>query len=59
MTDLAKLVIKRFPENRDMQLVGLRIPANFHCSRCNKIQRAKVLAVVLGGLGTIALFGLL
>jgi hypothetical protein len=46
MTDLAKLVIKRFPENRDMQLVGLRIPATFHCSRCNEIQRAKVLAVV-------------
>jgi hypothetical protein len=46
MTDLAKLVIKRFPENRNMQLVGLRIPASFHCSRCTKIQRAKVLAVV-------------
>ena len=48
MTDLAKLVIKRFPENRNMQLVAFRIPATFHCSRCNKMRRAKVLAVVAG-----------
>ena len=48
MPDLAKLVIKRFPENRKMQLVALRIPARFGCSRCNKTQSAKVLAVVSG-----------
>jgi len=48
MSDLSKLVIKRFPENRNMQLVGFRTPARFHCSRCNKTQSAKVLAVVAG-----------
>ena len=48
MSDLAKLVIKRFPENRKMQLVALRIPARFGCSRCSKTQSAKVLAVVSG-----------
>ena len=46
MADLAKLVIKRFPENRDMQLMGLRTPARFHCSRCKATQSAKLLAVV-------------
>jgi len=46
MTDLAKLVIKRFPENRNMQLVSVRSPATFHCSRCSKTRRATVLAVV-------------
>jgi hypothetical protein len=48
MSDLAKLVIKRFPENRNLQLVGFRTPATFHCSRCNKTRRAAVLAVVSG-----------
>jgi len=43
MSDLAKLVIKRFPENRNLQLMGLRIPARFHCSRCSTTQRAKLL----------------
>ena len=46
MTNLAKLVIKRFPENRNMQLVSVRSPATFHCSHCNKTRRASVLAVV-------------
>ena len=46
MTDLAKLVIKRFPENRNMQLMSVRSPATFHCSHCNKARRASVLAVV-------------
>ena len=46
MPDLAKLVIKRFPENRNMQLVCLRLAAGFHCSRCHKTKRAKLLAVV-------------
>ena len=48
MSDLAKLVIKRFPENRNMQLMGLRLPAKFHCSHCNTTQRNKILAVVAG-----------
>jgi hypothetical protein len=48
MPDLARLVIKRFPENRNMQLVGFRTPATFHCSRCNRTRRAAVLAVVSG-----------
>ena len=48
ISDLSKLVVTRFPENRDMQLVGLRVPAAFPCSRCHKMQRAKVLAVVSG-----------
>lgn len=46
MSDLAKLVIKRFPENRNLQLVSFRTPARFHCSRCKKTQIAKVAAVV-------------
>jgi hypothetical protein len=46
MSDLAKLVIKRFPENRNLQLVGFRTPATFHCSRCKKTRRAAVLAVI-------------
>ena len=29
MLDFAKLVIKRFPENRNLQLVGFRTPASF------------------------------
>ena len=48
MSDLAKLVIKRFPENRNLQLMGLRMPARFLCSRCNTSQKANVLAVVSG-----------
>ena len=48
MPDLARLIIKRFPENRNMQLLGLRIPAKFACARCNKSQRANLLAVVSG-----------
>jgi hypothetical protein len=48
MSDIAKLVIKTFPENRDMQLVSLRTPARFYCSRCNTTQRSQVLAVVSG-----------
>ena len=48
MTELSKLVITRFPENRNMQLVGFRSPATFHCSRCNKMRKATVLAVVSG-----------
>ena len=48
MSDLAKLVIKRFPENRNLQLMGFRTPATFRCSRCNKTRRAAVLAVVAG-----------
>lgn len=46
MSDLAKLVINRFPENRNMQLVGLRIPGRFDCFRCKKPQHARLLAVV-------------
>ena len=46
MRDLAKLVIKRFPENRNMQLVCLRVPSEFRCSRCGKAKKAKLLAVV-------------
>ena len=46
MADLSKLIIKRFPENRNMQLVGFRTPSSFHCSRCNTTRRAAVLAVV-------------
>jgi hypothetical protein len=46
MSDLAKLVIKRFPENRNMQLVCLRAPAEFHCSRCKRRRRATMLAVI-------------
>jgi hypothetical protein len=48
VSDLAKLVIKWFPENRNMQLVGFRTPARFHCAHCNKTQSAKLLAVVGG-----------
>ena len=48
MSDLVKLVVKRFPENRNMQLMGLRIPAAFHCSRCNARKRSKLVAVVAG-----------
>lgn len=48
MSDLAKLVIKRFPENRNMQLVSFRMPARFHCARCKTTQRAAVAAVVAG-----------
>ena len=51
--DLARLVIKRFPENRNLQLVGLRMPARFHCSRCKTSQRANVLAVVSGDWGQL------
>ncbi len=46
MCDLAKLVIKRFPENRNMQLVCLRTAAYFACSRCKKTKKAKLFAVV-------------
>ncbi len=46
MSELAKLVIKRFPENRNMQLVCLRDRTEFHCSRCKRKRRAKLLAVV-------------
>jgi hypothetical protein len=53
MSDLAKLVIKRFPENRGMQLVSLRTPARFHCSRCNMPQRSKVLALVSADWGQL------
>jgi hypothetical protein len=45
MSDLAKLVIKRFPEKRDMQLVCLRIAAKFKCSHCHAPKQAKLLAV--------------
>ncbi len=48
MSDLARLVIKRFPENRNTQLMLLRLPASFHCSCCKTAQKAKMLAVVAG-----------
>jgi hypothetical protein len=48
MPDLDKLVIKRFPDTRNMQLVCLRVPGKFQCSRCHKMKMAKLLAVVAG-----------
>lgn len=48
VADLAKQVIKRFPEKGDMQLVCLRIVVKFQCSRCQATKHAKVLAVVAG-----------
>lgn len=48
MPDLAKLVVKSFPENRNMQLVRLRNPAEFHCSRCKATKKSHLLAVVAG-----------
>ena len=46
MCDFAKRVIKRFPENRDMQLVCLSVLSEFQCSRCQKTRKAKLVAVV-------------
>ena len=48
MSDLAKLVIKSFPENHNMQLVCLRVVTGFQCSRCNTTKKAKLVAVVSG-----------
>ncbi len=48
MPDLAKLVIKRFPEKGNMQLVCLRTVARFECSHCRAGKQAKLLAVVSG-----------
>jgi hypothetical protein len=48
MPELSKLVIKTFPEHGQMQLVRLRIAAEFHCSRCDLAKRADLLAVVAG-----------
>ena len=48
MSDLAKLVIKGFPENRNMQLMLLRVPGEFHCFHCSTIKKAKLVAVVGG-----------
>ncbi|MGA2066516.1 MAG: hypothetical protein ABSG86_16185 [Thermoguttaceae bacterium] len=48
MSELAKLVIKTFPEHAGMQLVRLRMPAEFHCSRCDAAKKAALLAVVSG-----------
>ena len=48
MSDVAKLVITTFPENRNMQLVCLRIPLKFRCCHCNAAKRAKMLAVASG-----------
>jgi hypothetical protein len=47
-SDLARAVIKTFPENRDMQLVCLRVSAEFRCTRCTRTRRATLLAVVAG-----------
>lgn len=46
MPDLSKLVIKTFPETRNMQLVCLRAPGHFRCSRCGRSKTANLLAVV-------------
>jgi hypothetical protein len=48
MTDLAKSVIKTFPENHGMQLACFRAPVAFCCSQCNSTKRAKLAAVVAG-----------
>jgi hypothetical protein len=48
MSDLAKQVIKRFPEKGNLQLVCLRVVAKFECSHCQTTKHAKVLAVVSG-----------
>lgn len=48
MTDLSALVIKGFPESRNMQLVCLRIASRFTCSRCHRTKNAKFVAVVSG-----------
>jgi hypothetical protein len=48
MPDLAKLVIKTFPEKGDLQLACLRIVAKFECSECHATKHAKVLAVIAG-----------
>jgi hypothetical protein len=53
MPDLAKLVVKSFPENRNMQLMCLRVPAQFRCSRCNMRQKANLMAVVAGDWGQL------
>jgi hypothetical protein len=46
--DLSRLVIKSFPENGQMQLMRLRVAAEFHCSRCNTKKKATLVAVVSG-----------
>jgi hypothetical protein len=48
MPELAKLVIKAFPEHGNMQLMRLRMAVEFHCSRCDAAKRADLLAVVSG-----------
>jgi hypothetical protein len=48
MSDLSKHVLKRFPENRDMQLVCLRAAVPFHCSHCKRMRRANLVALVSG-----------
>ena len=46
MSDLAKLVIKSYPEQGNLQLVCLRMPVSFACAECNGRKRSKLLTVV-------------
>ena len=47
-SELAKLVIKTYSRQGEMQLVGLRVASEFRCSRCNKTKKAKLVAVMSG-----------
>ena len=46
MSDLARLVIKTYPEHGAMQLVCLRMAVPFCCADCQAKKRSKLLAVV-------------
>ncbi len=48
MSELAKQVVAIYPPHGNLQLVRLESPAEFHCSRCQTMKKAKLMAVVLG-----------
>ena len=47
-SDLAKLVVKTYARQGEMQLVRLAVASEFHCSRCDTTKKAKLVAVVSG-----------
>ena len=47
-SDLARVVIKTYSRQGEIQLVRLAVASEFHCSRCDKPKKAKLVAVVSG-----------
>jgi hypothetical protein len=45
---VAKLVVKTYARQGEMQLVRLAVASEFHCYRCDKTKKAKLVAVVSG-----------